>query len=200
MWHSSVPDSTSGRLSDSWRKWLTLKNPLVTVTTTRFNTQKFYFHLPMGEERTIVSLYNKNGRLYNRPWLQSGKSESSHKSVSVNSEEAVKWLKRLVFDVWLRRTGLRSSQSIVKFYGEFGTRIGIFLYFGSIFTMVQSSNGYEVCDDAIFSADCCYDILQHLLHICMHTTVSVTFQAVLHPTSSTCRNLLRFQPYIQNVS
>ena len=54
-----------------------------------------------------------------------------------------------------------------------------------------SHNVAHSCDHATFSVDCCYDILQHLLFICMSTEASCMFQARNHSTSSTHRNMLR---------
>jgi hypothetical protein len=50
-----------------------------------------------------------------------------------------------------------------------------------------------------FNLDCCYDILQHLLRICLSTKASVTFQTTHHPTSTTCRNILLLQANKQNI-
>jgi hypothetical protein len=50
---------------------------------------------------------------------------------------------------------------------------------------------------AIFTVDCCYGILQQLLHIWMPSKASVTFQAIHHPTSLTRRNIVRYLTYKQ---
>jgi hypothetical protein len=46
------------------------------------------------------------------------------------------------------------------------------------FNILWSHNVAHNCDHATFNVDCCYDILQHLLRICMSTKVSVKFQAL----------------------
>ena len=59
------------------------------------------------------------------------------------------------------------------------------------FNVQWSHNFAHNCDHATFNVDCCYDILQHLLRICMPTKTSVKFQAIYHPTSSKLRSILR---------
>ena len=44
-----------------------------------------------------------------------------------------------------------------------------------------SHNVAHNCDHDTFNVDCCYDILQHLLRICMSTKKSVLFHVVHHP-------------------
>jgi len=50
------------------------------------------------------------------------------------------------------------------------------------FNPLSSHNAAHNCDHATFNVDCCYDILQHLLRICVSTAASVTFQAIHHHT------------------
>jgi len=52
------------------------------------------------------------------------------------------------------------------------------------FNTLQSHNVAHNCDHATFTVDCCYDILQRLLHNCTSTKASVKFQAIHHTTSS----------------
>ena len=68
------------------------------------------------------------------------------------------------------------------------------------FNALLSHNVSHNCDHATFSVDCCYDILQHLLRICMSTKASVIFQAIHHSTSPTCQNIFRFLTYKENLS
>ena len=49
------------------------------------------------------------------------------------------------------------------------------------FSPLWSHNVAHNCDHANFNADVCYNILQHLLHICMCTKASVKFHAIRHP-------------------
>jgi len=42
------------------------------------------------------------------------------------------------------------------------------------FNPLRSHNVAHNCDRATFKADCCYDIFQHLLRICVSTAASVT--------------------------
>ena len=53
------------------------------------------------------------------------------------------------------------------------------------FNPLWSHNVVHNCDHATFNVECCYDILQHSLRICMPTKASVKFQAIHQPTSST---------------
>ena len=50
------------------------------------------------------------------------------------------------------------------------------------FNPLWSDNVAHNCDHATFNVDCCYDILQPLLRICMSTEASVKLQALHHPT------------------
>jgi hypothetical protein len=68
------------------------------------------------------------------------------------------------------------------------------------FNLLWSHNVAHNCDHATFNVDCCYDILQYLLRICMSIKASVKFQAYHHSTTSTCRNILQSLTYKQNVS
>ena len=52
------------------------------------------------------------------------------------------------------------------------------------FNALWSHNFAYNCDHATFNVDCCYDILQQLLLICMSTKASVIFLAINHPTMS----------------
>jgi len=65
------------------------------------------------------------------------------------------------------------------------------------FNALWSHNVAHNCDQATFTVDCCYDILQQLLHICMSTKASVIFQALIQTTSSTCRNYFQLLIYKQ---
>ena len=58
------------------------------------------------------------------------------------------------------------------------------------FNAQLSHNVAHNCDHATFNVDCCYDIVQHLLRICMSTKTSVKFQAIRHPNSKNSRNVL----------
>ena len=60
------------------------------------------------------------------------------------------------------------------------------------FNLLWSHNVAHNCDYATSNVECCYDILQHLLRICMPTKASVEFQASHHPTTSNHPNILRF--------
>jgi len=68
------------------------------------------------------------------------------------------------------------------------------------FNPLLSHNVAHNCDHATFTVYCCYDLLQHLLRICMSTKASVKFQANNHPISSNSRNILRLLTYKQNMS
>jgi hypothetical protein len=66
-----------------------------------------------------------------------------------------------------------------------------FLLFGilgtsQIVTQFNALRSHKVAHNnnrATFSVDCCYDILQHLLRICMSTKATVKFQGLYNPTS-----------------
>jgi len=64
------------------------------------------------------------------------------------------------------------------------------------FNALWSQNVALSCDHATFNVDCCYDILQHLLRICMSSKASVKFQTIHQPKYFTCRNI--FRPLIKN--
>jgi len=49
------------------------------------------------------------------------------------------------------------------------------------FNALWSHNVAHSCDHATFSVDCCYDILQHLLRICMFTKTFVNFRPYITP-------------------
>jgi hypothetical protein len=68
------------------------------------------------------------------------------------------------------------------------------------FNPLWSHNFAHNCDYATFNADCCYDILQHLLHICTSTKASDKFQAIYYTTLKTCPNFLRLLTFKQYVS
>jgi hypothetical protein len=55
------------------------------------------------------------------------------------------------------------------------------------------------CDHATLNVDCCYDIFQLLLRICLPTKASVKFQANHHPKPSNCLKILRLLTYKQNM-
>jgi hypothetical protein len=57
------------------------------------------------------------------------------------------------------------------------------------FKVRWSHNVAHNCDHATFNVDCCYNILQHLLRICMSTKASVKFHAIHNPISE---NLLKY--------
>jgi hypothetical protein len=63
-----------------------------------------------------------------------------------------------------------------------------------------SQNVSHNYDNDTFTVDCCYDILQHLLRICMPTISSVQLQGTLHPKLSTFLNNLRLIDYKENIS
>ena len=63
-----------------------------------------------------------------------------------------------------------------------------------------SHNVVHTCDHATFNVDCCYDILQHLLRICMSTNTSVKFLVIRNPTSLNCPNIFRSLNNKQNIS
>jgi hypothetical protein len=64
---------------------------------------------------------------------------------------------------------------------------------------VWSHNVAHNCDYDTFKVDRFYDILQHLLCICMLIKASVKFQGVIHPKVSKFRNILRFLNYKENI-
>jgi hypothetical protein len=68
------------------------------------------------------------------------------------------------------------------------------------FNVLWSHNVAHSCNHATFNVVCCYDILQHLLRICMSTKASEKSRAIQHPTLSTCRNILRFLTFKQYIS
>jgi hypothetical protein len=59
------------------------------------------------------------------------------------------------------------------------------------FNPLWSHNVAHNCDHGTFNVDRYYDILQHLLRICMSSKATVKFQAIHRLTSSTCRDILR---------
>jgi len=68
------------------------------------------------------------------------------------------------------------------------------------FNPLWSHNVAHSCDKFTFNVACCYDILQHLLRVCLSTKASVKFQANLHSTTSISRSILRLQTYKQNIT
>jgi hypothetical protein len=54
-----------------------------------------------------------------------------------------------------------------------------------------SHNVIHICDHATFNVNCCYDILQHLLRICMSNKTFVKFLVIHNPTSLNCPNIFR---------
>jgi len=59
------------------------------------------------------------------------------------------------------------------------------------FNVLWSHNVAHSCDHATFNVDCFYDILQHLLHICMSSKAYDKFQTIHHPTSSELHTMLQ---------
>jgi len=59
------------------------------------------------------------------------------------------------------------------------------------FNALWSHNVVHNCDYVSFNVDCCYDILQHLLCICMPSMTSVKIQSIHHPTTLKPRNMLQ---------
>ena len=66
--------------------------------------------------------------------------------------------------------------------------------------LLWSHNLFTTVIKLPFNVDSCYDILQHLLLISMPNKSSVIYQAKSHHTSSTCRNILRFLTFKQNIN
>jgi hypothetical protein len=57
------------------------------------------------------------------------------------------------------------------------------------FNALWSQNIAHNCDHATFNVDCCYHILQNLLHICMSTNVSANFRAYIAPNRQSVKIL-----------
>jgi hypothetical protein len=68
------------------------------------------------------------------------------------------------------------------------------------FNALWSHNVVHSCDQATFTLDCCYDVLQQLLRICISTKASVKFQALHFTTSSNRRKILQLLTYRENMS
>jgi len=67
------------------------------------------------------------------------------------------------------------------------------------FNPLSSHNVVQNFNHATFTVGCYYDILQHLLLVCMSTKTSLKFQTIHHPTS-TIRNILRLLNYKECIS
>jgi len=57
------------------------------------------------------------------------------------------------------------------------------------FNALWSHNVGHNCDHATFNVDSFYDILHHILRICMSTKAYVKFQSIPHQTQSTLRHM-----------
>ena len=79
-----------------------------------------------------------------------------------------------------RKSAYNSRQPNVLIYGMLDTSQII-----TPFNPLSSQNVSHNYDHATFNVDCCYDILQHLLHICMSTKASVKFHAIRRPHRQT---------------
>jgi hypothetical protein len=62
-----------------------------------------------------------------------------------------------------------------------------------------SHNVAHICNNTSFNVDCCYDILQQLLLICMSTKTSVKFLIIYNPTPLNFPNIFQSLNNKQNI-